>query len=177
MEALINVTVTSKGPVTLAIYNYKDDHILHPNEKFGRIYHLCGDSETIDNGFCSQNDTGKFIVKQEQPQFPMVNIVVAPNGPSVQYPVASTGYYCVLLASSARPAQPFTAISFTQAPYGLLPGDEYPKLPVCLFEGNLPLVLCHLVHRLLRYWVNMATQDIFVLERYFAHSSKKLKIG
>lgn len=103
--------------------------------------YIC-DTESIENKFCNNNQTGEFILAPNATEIsksPIYTKAIHLKDPGlpINYAVKKTGYYCVgTSAFSASDVQYKATVEFRNA-YGELPAAQIAKLP---FYGGITLV-------------------------------------
>ncbi|RMZ86675.1 hypothetical protein DV736_g6097, partial [Chaetothyriales sp. CBS 134916] len=126
--------------VSLLIFEWNDRAFIgqrHPFANPGDDLEVICNQGNIDVGLCQQDDLGAFILE------PNATFARAPfftqaihlnNAPAIQYPVRSTGYYCI--SSYAFSNHDYQAVVAFHNAYGELPATQIAKLP---FYGGLTI--------------------------------------
>ena len=142
---------------SLLIFNFLDQPALTGEEESGtlnvNLFRICGTEGTIENGACTANEAGLFVVnKTHKLVAPIHNEVVTvrqdasrsvSNGGGLamsSYIVQETGYYCIVVFPAVFD-NAFDATLEFKNPYGLLPATDYPKLPLYGFLSIIYLLI------------------------------------
>jgi len=103
--------------------------------------YIC-DTETINNGYCNSNHTGEFLMAPNATDLSKnalytKAIHLKDPGPTINYPILKTGYYCVGTTAFSPSNVEYTAMVEFRNAYGELPAAQIAKLP---FYGGITIV-------------------------------------
>jgi hypothetical protein len=121
-------------------FEYRDLAQLPRKGPDGRLHDLCTDYD-IDNNVCGQYERNNFITNNSTTWTPFVPIERAhtllsnhsrPEDYLIRFVPERTGFYCygLYFHNVQTPGHLVTTNVQVVNPYGLLPGEEYPHLPV-----------------------------------------------
>jgi hypothetical protein len=100
------------------------------------------DTESINNKFCTSNETGEFILAPNATDISKSEIVtqavhLKDPGAPINYGIKKTGYYCIGTTAFSPGDVKYTAIVEFRNAYGELQAAQIAKLP---FYGGITIV-------------------------------------
>lgn len=99
------------------------------------------DQENVNNGFCSAEEIGRFILAKNATEMSKSIIetqaVDLTSPQPINYAIKTTGYYCIDTITFSNDDLEYTAIVEFRNAYGELPAAQIAKLP---FYGGLTIV-------------------------------------
>ncbi|TVY26005.1 Membrane protein [Lachnellula hyalina] len=127
---------------SMIIFEWKDfDLIGVPEVDTAKTEWIC-DEENIQNGYCSSEQTGQFILQPNATEisknalFTQAVHLKDPGLP-IKYDIKKTGYYCVGTSAFSPGNVEYAAVLEFRNAYGELPASEIAKLP---FYGGITIV-------------------------------------
>lgn len=115
--------------LTYVIFEYKDIEAIGHQFDDGNIKFICDDNAINDMKICDESQKGTFIIESDHTNVTVLSGKIDHLGKSdVNYPINSTGYYCVSTFVES-PTMNYRGIINFQNAFGELSATEIPKLP------------------------------------------------
>ena len=128
---------------SLVIFEWKDYDLVgvYPTADSMQKEYIC-DSESINNKWCTSNETGEFILAENATETSKSELVtkavhLKDPGAPINYGIKKTGYYCIGTTGFSPDGVEYTAVVEFRNAYGELQAAQIAKLP---FYGGITIV-------------------------------------
>lgn len=149
--------------VSYIIFEYRDFVNIGADLGNGNYKYICDDA-ALKAKLCKKEQLGLFIVQPGATNNTVLTAKISKLGAAdIDYPINSTGYYCVSTFSTIKDAKYKGSINFQNA-FGQLSASEIPKLP-----GYGILTLCYAIALALfgfQFFLKRKENQILPLQKY-----------
>ncbi|GAB7357841.1 hypothetical protein MBLNU230_g0012t1 [Neophaeotheca triangularis] len=154
--------------VSLVVFEWQDRPLIGkavPEDDPEEILNIC-DQASVEANYCPEEDLGAFILSDnatETSRSRIVNQAIHLNDPPpINYPIMTTGYYCVITYPFSNDDQKYRAVVEFRNAFGELPAAQIAKLP---FYAAMTLVYAFMALAW-AFFYYMNRHDILPVQNY-----------